>query len=117
MSHVANINGMSARRTTQVVVVLRSQGVQRRERPFMLATHAGTGFAGGLQCQAPNKGNGHLCRRLSCIPSRKAECVPMWDLFRASLKQHYIERFLRILRFNLQGNRLADKIGEIGETL
>jgi len=36
MSHVVNINGMIARRTTQVVVILRSQGVQRSKRPFML---------------------------------------------------------------------------------
>ena len=36
MSHVANINGMTARRATQVVLDVRGQGVQRRERPFML---------------------------------------------------------------------------------
>jgi len=36
MSHVATINGMIARRTTQVVLDVRSQGVQHNERPFML---------------------------------------------------------------------------------
>ena len=63
-----------------------------------VATHAGTGFACGLQCQAPNKGNGHWCRRLSCIPSRKAECVAMWDWFRASLGQLAMTLFVFFTR-------------------
>jgi hypothetical protein len=36
IGRVANLNGMIARRATPVVVILRSQGAQRRERPFML---------------------------------------------------------------------------------
>jgi hypothetical protein len=36
MSDVANKNGMIARRATQVVVILRDQGAQHRERPFLL---------------------------------------------------------------------------------
>jgi hypothetical protein len=36
MNRVANINGMIARRTAQVVVNLRSQAVQQSEQPFML---------------------------------------------------------------------------------
>jgi hypothetical protein len=36
MSRVAIENGMIARRTPQVVVILRSQGVQQRKRPFAM---------------------------------------------------------------------------------
>jgi len=36
MNRVANKNGMIARRATQVVVNLRCQGAQHRERPFLL---------------------------------------------------------------------------------
>ena len=35
MSHVADKNGMIARRTTPVVVILRCQGAQHSERPFL----------------------------------------------------------------------------------
>jgi len=36
MNRVAIENGMIVRRTTQVVVILRSQGVQQRKRPFSM---------------------------------------------------------------------------------
>ncbi|MEQ1673966.1 MAG: hypothetical protein ABL865_02880 [Candidatus Nitrotoga sp.] len=36
MSHVADKNWMIARRATLVVVILRYQGAQHRERPFWL---------------------------------------------------------------------------------
>jgi hypothetical protein len=36
MSHVANNNGMIARRATKVVVILRSRGAQHCEHPFLL---------------------------------------------------------------------------------
>jgi len=36
MNRVAIENGMIARRTPQIVVILRSQGVQRRKRPFAM---------------------------------------------------------------------------------
>jgi hypothetical protein len=36
MNRVANKNGMIARRATPVVVILRYQGAQHRERPFLL---------------------------------------------------------------------------------
>ena len=36
MSHIAIKNEMIARRTTSVVVILRSQGVQRRKRSFLM---------------------------------------------------------------------------------
>jgi len=54
MNRVAIKNEMIARRTTQVVVILRSQGVQRRERSFRTAILKGQGFAGDLRCQAPS---------------------------------------------------------------
>lgn len=90
MNRVAIKNEMIARRTTQVVVILRSQGVQRREGSFLTATPAfnltgDSGFAGDLPRQAPNKGNSHLCRRLSCTSSRKAAVAVMSDIIRDSL--------------------------------
>ena len=60
-------------------------------------------LCGGLRCQAPSEGNHHSRRRLSCIPSRKAECAAMRDLIRGSLKPgastinrllNHIEEFL-----------------------
>ncbi len=84
MSRVAVKNEMIARRTTQVVVILRSQGVQRRERSFLTATLRDNGFAGDLPRLAPNKGNSHLCRRLPCISSRKAAVAVMSNLIRGS---------------------------------
>jgi len=79
----------------------------------------GTGFAGGLLRQAPDKttshstksannankvagyseGNNHSLCRLSCIPSRKAECAAMWDLIRGSSDEY--SRFSSALH-NLQ---------------
>jgi len=71
-----------------------------------VATLKGIGFAGGMRRQAPDKttshstklannankvagyseGNDHSRRRLSCIPSLKAECAAMRDLIRGSLE-------------------------------
>ncbi len=86
MSHVANKFEMIARRATQVVVILLPcQGVQRSQALKFVATRMGQGFAGGLQCQASRKGNNHLLQSFSCIPSRKAIVVAMWDLISASL--------------------------------
>ena len=61
-------------------------------RAHDLVATEGTGFAGGLQCQAPGKGNGHSRRRLPCIPSRKAEYAATWDLIRGS------QGFIRVLK-------------------
>jgi len=85
MSHVAIKFEMIARRIAQVVVILRSQAMQQSKRSNSIATRRAPGFADGLRCQAPNKGNSHLRRRLPCIPSRKTGGVTMWDLFRGSL--------------------------------
>ena len=50
-----------------------------------VATLSGTGFAGGLQRQAPSEGSNHSRCHLPCTTSRKAECAVMRDLLRGSL--------------------------------
>ena len=53
--------------------------------PVFFATPRGIGLAGGLLRQTPSEGNRHSLRRLSYIPSRKAECAAMRDFIRGSL--------------------------------
>ncbi|MGB7815319.1 MAG: hypothetical protein WBL28_03100 [Methylotenera sp.] len=85
MSHIAVENGVITRRTTQAVLNVRSQGVQRSQALIFNATPMGQGFASGLHCQTPREGNNHSTRRFSRIPSRKAIVVAMWGLISASL--------------------------------
>ena len=53
MNRVAIENVMIARRTPQVVLDVRCQGVQQRKRPFTVQPLRDNDFVGGLWCQAP----------------------------------------------------------------
>jgi hypothetical protein len=80
MNRVADNNGMNARHATQVVARTTMPRSVTPRAPVIIATHMGTGFAGGLLRHSPSKWNDHSRRRLSCIPSRKAGCAAMRDL-------------------------------------
>ena len=84
MSHVTHRFEMIARRMTQVVLEVRSQGVQQSKHSNLLQPDWNNDFAGGLRCQTPYEGNDPSFRRFSSIPSRKAIVVAMWDLIRGS---------------------------------
>jgi hypothetical protein len=84
MSHVAVKFEMIARRIAQVIVILRSQAMQQSKYPNLTQPSRALGVACGLLRHASRKGNNHLPQSLPCIPSRKAECVAMWDLIRGS---------------------------------
>jgi hypothetical protein len=87
MGHVAIENEMITRRTTQVVLNVRSQGVQHSQALIFNVTRMGQDLAGDLRCLTPREGNNHSTRRFSRIPSCKAIVVAMWDLISASLWQ------------------------------
>lgn len=80
MSRVAIKNGISARRMTQAVLDVRSQGVQHSDYPFLIATLTGLGVASSLRCQTPREWNNHSSCRFSSILSRKAFVAAMRDI-------------------------------------
>ncbi|MGB7815710.1 MAG: hypothetical protein WBL28_05095 [Methylotenera sp.] len=65
---------MIAGRTTLVVVILRSQGVQRSQALKFVATRMGQGFPGGLLCQSPRKGSDHLLQSFFLNPILQSHC-------------------------------------------
>jgi len=85
MNRVADNNGMIARRATPVVVILRCQGAQHSERPF-LSQPART-LALRAVCGVRLLANGMTIRVVTFLASHpaKRECAAMRDLIRGSL--------------------------------
>lgn len=85
MNRVATENEMVTRRTTQVVLDVRIQEVQRRKHSFSMQPIRDSSFANGLHCQTPREGNNHSSRHLPRIPSLKTTVAAMSDSIRGSL--------------------------------